>query len=152
MGANENSFRNFYTGSIKQFFTEEFNALDKTYFSKHIPVYVTEVGHPRVAPILERIASIKDFMAEVSNGKRSCAVTMHEDPGLNPTDGFRYYTRDKLEWEQSEYVDTLLYAAQGKEYLLSDDFIITPDTFVRSVPAKYKLEFQIERTGTAPIL
>lgn len=175
-------YKLYYTDSIKQFITEEFKALDKTYFSKHIPVYVTEVGHPRVVPILERIASIKDFMAEVTNIKRSCAVSMHEDPGPIPSDGFRYYTRGKLEWEQSEYVDTLLYAAQGKEYPLSDDFIkknevkvesivgknllsethelkdwnngfsINPNTFVRSVPAKYKLEFLVEKTGTAPIL
>ena len=29
---------------------------------------------------------------------------------------------------------------------------INPDVFVRSVPAKYKLEFQIEKTGSKPTL
>ena len=34
----------------------------------------------------------------------------------------------------------------------NNGFSINPNTFVRSVPAKYKLEFLVEKTGTAPIL
>ena len=180
MGANENSFRNFYTGSIKQFITEEFNALDKAYFSKHIPVYVTEVGHPRVAPILDRIASIKDFMAEVSKNGRSCTVSMHVDPHEDVP--FGYYDSLSLKWFDTEYINSLIFASQGKDFPLSNEFIkknevkvesivgknllsepreikdwnngfiINPDTFVRSVPAKYKFQFQIEKIGATPIL
>ena len=182
LGANGYSYRKYYTNGIKESVASEFKALDKAFFSKHIPVYITEFGHPRCTPILESIASVKDFMAEVTNDKRSCAVTMHEDPGCVPDNGFRYYNRDTLEWEQSEYVDSFLYAAQGKEFPLSENFIkkneikiesivgknllsepreikdwnngttIHPDFFARSVPAQYKLEFQIEKTGSKPIL
>ena len=75
-----------------------------------------------------------------------------------------------------------IYGAQGKEYTLSEDFIkknevkvesivgknilsepkvlknwdnyftMNTEIFIRSAPAKYKLEFQIEKTGSDPKL
>ena len=180
LGANEYSFKKYYTKGIKDYVAEEFKALDKTFFSKHIPVFLTETGHARNAPILERIASIKDFMAEVTNDKRSCGVCMFV--ASNNADGFGYFNDRTLEWYDTEYIDTFLYAAQGKEYPLSADFIkknevkvesivgknilnepfnpdnwknfyeIFPEIFVRTVPSQYKLEFQIEKTGSKPLL
>ena len=172
--------RALYTRGIKKQISDCFAALDKAYFSKHIPVYFSEIGIDTGSPIYERINCLKDLMAAVTNTKRSCGVTMMAAP--HNEDGWGYYNEWTFEWYDTEFIDTLLYAAQGKDFPLSADFIkkneikivsivgknllsenrelkdwkngftINPDTFVRSVPAKYKLEFQIEKTGSKPIL
>lgn len=180
MAAGEDS-KFYYTKSMKTHVEEKFAALDKYYFKKHIPVYINEYGLPCVTPILEKITCTKDFMIEVTDDSRSCAVLMHMAPAPHDP-SFAYYSEWKLEWYETEWIDTLLYAAQGKEYPLSDDFIkkneiktesivgknilsepfnpdnwknvykINPGIFVRTVPSKYKLEIQIEKTGANPIL
>ena len=171
--------KNIYTDYVKKSVKEAFAALDKTYFSKHIPVYISEVGHPVKIPVLERINGIKDFMTEVTKNSRSCSVTMHDDGNK---DSFKYYDHQTLEWTEPEYIDSLLYAAQGKDFKLSDEFIknneikpesivgknllseplefknwdevyiIKDDVLYRHVPSKYKFKFQIEKTGSKPIL
>ena len=173
--------RTIYTEGIKKFFiTDCFEALDKYFFNKKIPVYFTEVGHPRTIPILERIKCIKDFMAEVRKPNRSCAVSLFDN--FNRFEGGTAYDHHNSKWIETEYVDSILYAAQGKEYPLSNDFIkknevkvesivgnnllskpfnpnnwkdfyeINSNILVRSVPSKYKLEIQIEKTGSKPVL
>ncbi|MBO7421474.1 MAG: hypothetical protein J6U06_10200, partial [Spirochaetaceae bacterium] len=99
--------------------------LDKVYFSMHIPVIVGEVGQSRRTPILERIRWIKDFMAEASKTNRSCTALLWIDGVLKDDGKFfsGYYDSWKLKWNDEEFVDTLIYGAQGKEYPLSDDFI-----------------------------
>ena len=109
---------------------------------------------------------------------------MHCDP-VPKDDNFGYYDSFNLKWFDTEYIDTILYAAQGKEYPLSAEFIknnetkvesivgknllpepvvrtgkvtwgnnyqIRSETFYRSTPAKYKIEFEIEKTGVDPFL
>lgn len=179
MGATVQDCRKCYTEGTKEIIKKEFADLDKVYFSKHIPVYVSEVGHIRNIPILERINCMKDFMSEVKKNGRSCAVSMHCDP-VPKDDNFGYYDSFNLKWFDTEYIDTILYAAEGKEYPLSANFIkknevkiesivgknllkepfdtkkwgsnyeIKADTFVRSVPESYKLEFIIKKTGSSP--
>ncbi len=173
--------RTIYTEGIKKFFiTDCFEALDKYFFNKKIPVYFTEVGHPRTIPILERIKCIKDFMAEARKPNRSCAVSLFDN--FNRFEGGTAYDHHNSKWIETEYVDSILYAGQGKEYPLSNDFIkknevkvesivgnnllskpfnpnnwkdfyeINSNILVRSVPSKYKLEIQIEKTGSKPVL
>lgn len=172
--------RKLYTRSIKKQITNCFAALDKTYFSKHIPVYFSEIGIDTECPIMERINCLKDLMAEVINVNRSCSVNMMTAP--HKKDGWGYHNEWTFEWYDTEFIDTLLYAVQGKEYPLSNDFIkkneiktasivgknllneafnpnnwekmykINPEIFVRSVPSNYKLEFQIDKIGANPIL
>ena len=174
-------FHKYYTDNIKKQITEAFAALDKVYFKKHIPVYVTETGAALNIPVLEKINMIKDFMAEVTKANRSSAVTIH------PSDDYFNNRCDldmwNIKWNaEPEFLNTIFYAAQGKEYPLSEDFIkkneviipsivgknllkesveiktretsycIDSDVLVRSVPSKYKLEFTIETTGSDAIL
>ena len=166
-----------YSKGIKNQITEEFAALDKYYFKKHIPVYFSEIGFdPDNIPVLERLNCMKDLMAEITKKGRSCAA--------NHDDNFSYINLLEAKWNEDEapYLNSLIYASQGKEYPLSEDFIkqneikiesivgknllnepfvpydwdsgyeIKSETFIRSVPEKYKLEFQIEKTGSKPIL
>ena len=122
---------------------------------------------------------MKDFMAGVIKQGRSCAITLH------PCNDY-YNNCFDMDWwnikwnEKPEYFDTVFYAAEGKDYPLSDEFIksnsatfpsivgknllkepvekknwgdgyeIKGEVFVRSTPAKYKIEFQIEKTGSDP--
>ena len=187
MGPVKARYNDYYTEGIKATIKEEFVALDKTYFSKHIPVYVGEVGHHKSAPIIERINCMKDFMKEVTAPNRSCAALLHIDSTINGQWGygnfrFSWDQNTYLKWNDNEYLDNFIFGAQCKEYTLSEDFIkknevkiesivgknllsepivlknwdssfrMNPEIFVRSVPAKYKLEFQIEKTGSEPIL
>ena len=180
MGAVPDVCKNYYTDNIKDRFNQIFATLDELYFSKHIPVYISEVGHLRKVPIMERIKCMKDFMSEVAKPNRSCAVTMHTNG--NPEWDSGYYDSYKLKWYDTEYIDTIIYGAQGKEYPLSTEFLknnetkiesivgknllkepvekknwgngfrISSNIFYRSTPAKYKIEFELERTGSNPIL
>ncbi|MBO4706818.1 MAG: glycoside hydrolase family 5 protein, partial [Spirochaetaceae bacterium] len=113
--------RTIYTEGIKKFFiTDCFDALDEYFFNKKIPVYFSEIGHPRTIPILERIKCIKDFMVEVRKPNRSCAVSLFDN--FNRFEGGTAYDQHNSEWVETEYVDSLLYAAKGKQYLLSSVF------------------------------
>ena len=183
MGPVKARYNDYYTEGIKATIKEEFAALDKTYFSKHIPVYVGEISNLRYSPILERINCIKDFMAEVTKPGRSCTACFHNDGDTDGTSNyFGYYDSWNLKWYDEEYIDTLIYAAEGKDYPLSAEFIknnevkiesivgknllteprelkewktgfsIDNEVFVRSVPSKYKFEFEIEKTGSTPVL
>ncbi|MBR5032615.1 MAG: cellulase family glycosylhydrolase, partial [Treponema sp.] len=63
----ENSINPLYSDGIKKVaITDIFEQIDKCFFKKHIPFYVSEVNAPRQVPILERINMMKDFMAEVT--------------------------------------------------------------------------------------
>ena len=166
-----------YTDGIKTETKKAFENMDKYYFKKKIPVYVSEVGHSPISNIMERINSIRDFMAEVTKDSRSCAVSMM----CNMSWDFNYFDATNLEWHDTEYVDTILYSAQGKEYPLSTDFIkenevkvesivgknllnepyelkdwnayqIKSTTFYRSTPEKYRLVIELEKSGSEPIL
>ena len=172
-----------YTDRIKTSVKESFEALDKVYFSKHIPVYISETDHSRFVPIMERINCMKDFMSEVTKSNRSCAVTMMINMDIEGNkDNFCYFDEWNYTWFDTEYLDTVLYAAEGKEFPLSAEFLknnetkiesivgknlitepfdtkkwgsnyeIKADTFVRSVPENYKLEFVIKKTGSSPII
>ena len=175
--------RSIYTDALKKdVITDCFAALDKYYFSKKIPVIVSEINTSRFNNVVERINCIKDFMVEVNKPNRSCAVSFFECPDNDDTDGFRYYDRETLEWLDQEYVNTFLYAARGKDYPLSQDFIkqheikfesitgknllkepvemkswdnmykISGDSLYRTTPSKYKFVFEFEKTGSEPIL
>ncbi|MBP5358571.1 MAG: glycoside hydrolase family 5 protein [Treponema sp.] len=168
--------KTYYTESIKKNnITDCFKALDKAYFSKKIPVYISETGHANKAHlIMEAINCMKDFMAEVSNPKRSCAVVLHDS---HNSETFYLYDKWKLQWFDTEYIDTVLYGVEGKEFPLSADFIkknevkiesivgknlleapveirseggagIKGDVFVRSRPENYKLEFEVEKLSS----
>ena len=183
MGPLKVRYNDYYTDSIKALVEEEFAALDKAYFSKHIPVYAGEIGNVRYSPYLERINCIKDFMKEVTKPGRSCAACFHNDGDtVGSANYFGYYDSWSLKWLDTEYVDTFIYGAQGKEYPLSADFIkknevkiesivgknlltepheikvwgdsfsIGNEVFIRTVPEKYKFEIQIEKTGSSPIM
>ena len=126
MGGVPDTVVKYYTNGIKGIVDDMFATFDKMYFSKHIPVYISEVGHQRGIPIMERIKFMKDFMADVTKSDRSCAVTLHIDPQHpleNDYVGFCYYNSFTLKWFDTEYLDTVLYAAKGKELKLSEDFI-----------------------------
>ncbi len=174
--------KTYYTEGIRKQIKKAFDTLDKSFFKKHVPVYISEVsGGPLGIPVLERINCMKDFMAEVTKNGRSCNIILH------PADDYQNGTQDldgwNIKWkEQPEYFDTIFYGAQSKEYPLSADFIkknevkipsivgknllaepveitnwdksyrIDPELLVRSVPPKYKLEFTIEKTGENAIL
>ena len=174
-------FRKYYTANIKKQIADAFVALDKVYFKKHIPVYATETGVALNVPVLEKINMIKDFMAEVTKKDRSCAASIWScDDYYN---NLRDFDMWNIKWNaEPEYLNTIIYTAQGKEYPLSEDFIkkneviipsivgknllkesveiktretsycIDSDVLIRSVPSKYKLEFTIETTGSNAIL
>ena len=183
MGSLKQYCKTYYTSGIKNKIAEVFEALDETYFSKHIPVYVGETGNLRYSPILERINCIKDIMAEVSKPGRSCAANIYVDGDTKGLYNYLgYYDTWEQKWYDTEYIDTFISGAEGKEYSLDEDFIkanevkiesivgknlleepldpdnwtnfaeISPDILYRSVPEKYKLELQIETTGSKPIL
>ena len=121
---------------------------------------------------------MKDLMAEVSKEGRSVAITHHYDPN----GWFTFCDFWDYKWFEDEYINTVLYGAQGKEYPLSEEFLkkntvivqsivgknllsepfeiknwdascrIDPELLVRSVPPKYKLEFTVEKTGPDSIM
>jgi aryl-phospho-beta-D-glucosidase BglC (GH1 family) len=175
------NYTDYYKNSIKELISKRFAALDKAFFSKHIPVLVGEIGQSRRTPILERIKWIKDFTAEASKPNRSCALLLWNDSALVDDGRFfsGYFDSWKLKWNDEEFVNTFIYGAQGKEYPLSSDFIkknevkipsivgknilknpveikdwkpykLPDGIFMRSVPAKYKIELEIEKTGSEP--
>ncbi|MBR6153113.1 MAG: glycoside hydrolase family 5 protein [Treponema sp.] len=172
-----------YTNAIKDVITETFATLDKLYFKKKIPVYVSEIGFDRTIPALERINCAKDFLKEATKEGRSTSIILHDDSDIEcKYAGFGYYDKQNLKWMETEMIDSILYAAQGKEFPLSDAFIkkneikiesivgknllkkphelkdwkndysIDSGLLVRSVPAKYKFEFQVEKTGSKPTM
>ncbi len=174
----KNYNKTYYTEGIRKQIKDMFDALDKAYFKKHVPVYIDEVcGGPFGIPVLERINCMKDFMAEVTKNGRSCNVLLH--PGADYHEHFDFDPWN-IKWnEQPEYFDTIFYGAQGKEYPLSEEFIkknevkipsivgknilknpveikdwkpykLPDDIFMRSVPAKYKIELEIEKAGSEP--
>ena len=174
--------KKYYTDSIRESIVEIFTALDKAFFKKHIPVILTETnGGPFSSPILERINCIKDMMAESTKKGRSCAVCVYwgEDYKNHRAD----FDPWNLKWNaQPEYLNTIIYGAQGKEYPLSEDFLkknevivpsivgknllsepfeiknwdvsyrIDPELLVRSVPPKYTLEFTVETKDSNALL
>ena len=174
--------KKYYTDIIRKSIVEIFAALDKAFFKKRIPVILTETnGGPLTNPVLERINCMKDMMAESTKKGRSCAVCVYwgEDYKNHRAD----FDPWNLKWNaQPEYLNTIIYGAQGKEYPLSEDFIkknevkipsivgknllpepfeiknwdasyrIDPELLVRSVPPKYKLEFTVEKTGPDAIM
>ena len=178
--------KTYYTAAVKKQITDMFDTFDKLYFKKNVPVYISEVsGGPLGIPVMERINCMKDFMSEVSKDGRSCAITLHpcNDYYNNNRQDFDQWN---IKWnEKPEYFDTVFYAAQGKEYPLSAEFLknnetkvesivgknllkepvvrtgkvnwdnnyrIESDLLYRATPAKYKIEFEIEKTGADPFL
>ena len=172
----------FYTKGAKQHIMEMFETFDKLYFKKNVPVYISEVGGgPLGIPVMERINCMKDFMAEAVKSGRSCSVILHPcNNYFNNDQDFDPWNIKWI--EKPEYFNTIFYGAQGKEYPLSPEFIkknetkvesivgknllkepiekknwgahyrVASDIFCRATPAKYKIEFDIERTGKNPEL
>ena len=176
----ESDGKTYYTEGIRKKINAMFDGLDKTYFKKHVPVYISETGGgPVDIPGMERINCMKDFMSEAVKDDRSCSITLHNcDDYYN---NCREFDAWALKWnEKPEYYKTVFYAAQGKEYPLSAEFLknnetkiesivgknllkepvkkknwgyrISSDVFYHSTPAKYKIEFEIEKTGNNPEL
>lgn len=161
--------RKYYISFMKDDITNCFSNLKKTYFSKKIPVYITEGISEGSAPVLERIKCMKDLMTEITSNKYPCGLVVASALDF-----------DKSETE-SVYIDSLLSAAQGKDYPLSEDFkkknevkiesvvgknildgewemrswenecIINPDVLVNSTPKNYLLEFEFEFIGHKPV-
>ena len=172
----------FYKDSVRKSIVEIFTALDKAFFKKHIPVILTETnGGPLTNPVLERINCMKDMMAESTKKGRSCAICVYwgEDYKNHRAD----FDPWNLKWNaQPEYLNTIIFGAQGKEYPLSEEFlkkneVIVPsivgknllaepveinkwdksghvdsELLVRSVPPKYKLEFTVETKDSNALL
>ena len=113
----------YYTDSIKKSVEGMFNSFEKVYFKKHIPVIITETcGGPLTNPVLERINYMKDIMAEATKEGRSCAVCIYwgEDYKNHRAD----FDPWNLKWNApSEYLNTIVYGTQGKEYPLNDAYI-----------------------------
>lgn len=162
--------RKYYISFMKDDITNCFNTLKKTYFSKKIPVFITQGICENPAPVLERINCTKDFMSEIKTNNYPCGLVVDTTLAFNEDEN------------EAVYIDSLLAAAQGKEYSLSEDFkkknevkiesvigknildkeyemkswenecIINPDVLVRSTPKSYELEFELEFVGHRPIL
>ena len=79
-------------------------------------------------------------MAEVSNPKRSCAVLLHD----SGKETFYFYDKWKLQWFDTEYIDTVLYGAEGKELSLSEDFLKENEVKVESIVGKNLLNMDPE--------
>ncbi len=183
MGCGKPYSKKLYQDSVKANLKEWFATYDKQFFLKHIPVYMSEGFHDRSIPVMERINCLKDFFAEAKKSGRSCGVTMINDGDYRcQWNCFGYLSFQDLKWYDNEYVDTLIYGCEGKEYPLSDEFVkkntlkiesivgknlisepvekknfddglrISPEILVRSTPAKYKFEFEIETTGSDAIM
>ena len=177
----ENAETMFYTDGLKNAaIIKEFELMDKYFFKKKIPVYVTETGAPRIVPVMEKINMMKDFIAEATKPGRSCSIILWADDSCDSqSHDFYYYDINTEKWAQEEYINSVLYAAQGKEYKLSDDFVKANEIkiesivgkellaapvkiedwdaqcinkFARAVPSKYKLELVVEKTGPDPKL
>ena len=140
------NYYDYYTNGIKDSVMETFAALDKTYFSKHIPVFVSEIGQSRRTPIMERIRWIKDFMAEASKSNRSCVALLWNDAAVKDDGQFfsGYYDSWKLKWYDEEFVDAFVYGVQGKEYPLSADFAKKNEVKVESIVGKNLLNEPVE--------
>ena len=157
--------------------SRDFELLDKYFFKKHIPVYVSETGATVKVPMLEKINMIKDLIAETRKPGRSSGISLWMDPIPFGDSHWCYYNEITGKWTQEEFIDSVIYAAEGKEYPLSEDFIKKNEVkiesivgkellekphqfenwndlniakFARSVPSKYKVELVIEKTGSDP--
>ena len=148
MGGSQYFSSMYYTDSIKQKALDIFELLDEVYFSKEIPVYITEIGAARSIPILERINCMKDFMAEAKKSNRSCGTILHSDNDINALDWFHcYYDCWKLKWFDEEFIDTYIYGANNQVYVLSDEFIKENEVKVESIVGKNLLEAPVEIRG-----
>ena len=166
-------------GLRKNAIERDFELMDKYFFKKHIPVYVSETGATVKVPMLEKINMIKDLIAETRKPGRSSGVALWFDPIPFGDSHWCYYNENTGEWIQEEFIYSAIYAAEGKEYPLSDAFIkknevkiesivgkelldapveiknwdaINISKFARAVPSKYKLELVVEKTGPDPKL
>ena len=93
-----------YSDDVRKKVSSDFKLLDKKYFSKHIPVYISEVGTTTGTPMPERIKFLKDFMTEVTKDGRSCAVTHHYDPN----GWFTFCDLWDYKWFEDDYINLLL--------------------------------------------
>lgn len=100
----EGYIENEYTDDVEEFITYHFTGMDEYFFENGIPVYVSEASAPRPVPLDQKIEMMTDFMEEVTNPERSCAIALWEDSSLN---SFCYYNRKTFVWEQEEFIDTL---------------------------------------------
>lgn len=161
--------RKYYISFMKDDMTNCLDNLKKTYFSKKIPVFITQGICETSVPVLERINCTQDLMNEITKNNYPCGLVVNTD--LN-------FSEDEVE---SVYIESLLAAVQGKTYSLSEDFkkknevkiesvigknildkeyemrswenecIINPDVLVRSTPKNFQLEFELEFVGHRPV-
>lgn len=104
-----------YSQSIKSSQIDKcFTLLDKAFFSKHIPVYISETGCSIESP--GRMDCMKDFCTEVTKNGRSCSFAHHDDTTVvdktNTESGgasFILYDKFTNEWlvENKEYLDMI---------------------------------------------
>lgn len=105
-----------YSGTCK---TENidnlFALLDEAFFSKNIPVYISEGGVSIESP--GRMDCMRDFCTEVKKSGRSCAFIHHDDSIIvdetNKESGpvsFFLYDKFTYEWEEKDkdYLDMIL--------------------------------------------
>ena len=137
MGCGQPYSKKVYSQYVKKQTEELFAAFDKLYFSKHIPVYMSEGFHDRTIPIMERIDCLKDFLAEAKKPGRSCNATMINDGDYAyQWNAFGYLSFQDLKWYDDEYVYTLINGCEGKEYPLSEDFVKKNTLKIESIVGK----------------
>lgn len=92
-----------------------FALLDEAFFSKSIPVYISETGVSIESP--GREDCMRDLCTEAKKSTRSCAFTHHDDSTIvnenNKESGpasFRLYDKFSYEWteENKDYLDMIL--------------------------------------------
>ncbi|MBP5450950.1 MAG: cellulase family glycosylhydrolase [Treponema sp.] len=147
IGVTDANAAKLYSNGIKKNLEDDFALLDKYYFSKHIPVYVSETGGQRATPILERINFIKDFLALCNKKGRACTTSFFLDPGLGQgaeEKDMVYYDIINHNWVDEEFINTYIYQAQGKEYPLSEEFLKKNTVIVPSIVGKNLLAEPVE--------
>ena len=104
-----------YSNEIKNAITHEFELMDEYFFTKHIPVYISETGATQAIDITQRINMMKDFMSEVIKSYRSCNVNLWMDPYSKDGDShFCYYNVKTGQWLDEEFINTVISAAVTK--------------------------------------
>lgn len=117
------------TGDIEKYFSsgikqekivKPFEDLDAKFFSKNIPVAITEIGCSRRTPLNERLECMTCLMEEATKTGRSTMVSIHDNNSFsevdiygNVTDYFGYFNKETFEWYDSSYIDLIINAAKG---------------------------------------
>ena len=102
-----------YSDKVKKELENEFTLMDECFFTKHIPVYVSETSATLAVDINQRIAMMNDFMTEVTKSGRSCNINLWMDP--YPKDGdshFCYYNVRIGQWIDEGFIKSAISATE----------------------------------------